>query len=89
VPRSAEIIPHPMMRVGFAQERLRHVADIQSSFGRRRLLGDAVRQHRKRLEEVGVAPARIEAEIDELEAALLRAHRTRAECCIQHARLKG
>jgi hypothetical protein len=73
-PCAAEIIPHPMMRVRFAQERLRHVAKIQSSFGRRRLLNDAIREYRKGLEQLGVAPSRIETEIDELEYALFRVH---------------
>jgi hypothetical protein len=78
-PRGAEVIPHPMLRIRFAQERLRHVADIQSSFGRRRLLNDAVREHRKRLEQLGVSPARIEADVKKLEAALfalIAPHRT-------------
>jgi hypothetical protein len=72
--RIAEIIPHPAMRLRFAQERLGHIAKIQSSFGRHRPLGDAVRQHRKRLEQLAVSPPRIEAEIDELEDALFRVH---------------
>jgi hypothetical protein len=69
--RGAEIIPHPMLKVCIARERLRHVADIQSKFGRERLLRDAVKNYRRRLEQLGVAQHIIDAEVAALDAMVL------------------
>ena len=57
------------MRIRFAEIQLRHVSEIQSVFGRRRLLDDAVKTFRARLEHLGVARDRVEAEVIALERA--------------------
>lgn len=64
---TAEIIPHPQMRIRFAQERLRHVSDIKSTFNQRRLLKDAVVQYRKSLQQLSVKPERVAADVEALE----------------------
>ena len=66
----AQIIPHPAWTRRVADGVLREIGDLASPSWRRKRLTDAVRAHRKRLEQIGVAESRIESEIAALEQKL-------------------
>jgi hypothetical protein len=68
--KPAEIVPHPAWTRRVADGVLREIGDLASPSWRRKCLTDAVRAHRKQLAQIGVAPARIKAEIDALEMQL-------------------
>ena len=58
---TAEIIPHPMMRIRYAQQlRAAGLDDGQ--------LKDSVKQYRKKLQQLDVKPERITADVETLEA---------------------
>jgi hypothetical protein len=67
--RSAEIVPHPAWSRRIADDVQRQLYGASPSW-QRKVIKDAITGHRKRLEQIGVAENRIDAEISALESSL-------------------
>jgi hypothetical protein len=67
--RSAEIVPHPAWCRRVVDDVQRQLYGANPSW-QRKVIKDTITGHRKRLEQLGVAEHRIDAEIAALESSL-------------------